>query len=294
MAIANVALTDTFDYWRTTTNQIITVLNGKLVYCNTTNANTVSIPTSISGSSNLYVNIITSTSLNDSATANVASAFTANTLQGLAISYAAAANSNAQFSVTAANNYASILAANNAIGANGWTNTVSTTIYAWANSTFTTQTNTSTVFNTVNAAFGKANTAFQNTTGTFAGNLSISGPCTALGGYSDALGPVREKLVFIVSGNTTANGPYVTYIANSATMMHINVLDDNNFTAPANVGTVIDIYQLGTGTTKIVPNDAAVTVYSANNWANIAGQYLTAKIIKVQSNTWVLTGDLKA
>jgi len=137
MAIANVALTDTFDYWRTTTNQIITVLNGKLVYCNTTNANTVSIPTSISGSSNLYVNIITSTSLNDSATANVASAFTANTLQGLAISYAAAANSNAQFSVTAANNYASILAANNAVGANAWANTLAfstgVTATGWAN-----------------------------------------------------------------------------------------------------------------------------------------------------------------
>jgi len=137
MAIANVALTDTFDYWRTTTNQIITVLNGKLVYCNTTNANTVSIPASISGTSNLYVNIITSTSLNDSATANVASAFTANTLQGLALVYAASANSNAQFSVTAANNYASILAANNAVGANAWANTLAfstgVTATGWAN-----------------------------------------------------------------------------------------------------------------------------------------------------------------
>ena len=137
MSIANVALTDTFDYWRTVTNSLVVAINDKLVYCNTSNANTVSIPSFASRTSNLYVNIITSTSLNDSATGNIASAYTANTLQGLALVYAASANSNTQFSVTAANNYASILAANNAVGANAWANTLafSTGITAttWAN-----------------------------------------------------------------------------------------------------------------------------------------------------------------
>ena len=137
MSIANVALTDTFDYWRTVTNSLVVAINDKLVYCNTSNANTVSIPSFASRTSNLYVNIITSTSLNDSATGNVASAYTANTLQGLALVYTSSANSNAQFSVTAANNYASILAANNAVGANNWANTLafSTGITAttWAN-----------------------------------------------------------------------------------------------------------------------------------------------------------------
>ena len=137
MAIANVALTDTFDYWRTVTNSLVVALNDKLVYCNTSNANTVSIPSFATRTSNLYVNIITSTSLNDSATGNVASAYTANTLQGLALVYTSSANSNAQFSVTAANNYASILAANNAVGANNQANTLafSTGITAttWAN-----------------------------------------------------------------------------------------------------------------------------------------------------------------
>lgn len=137
MALANVALTDTFDYWRTVTNSLVVAINDKLVYCNTSNANTVSIPSFASRTSNLYVNIITSTNLNDTATGNVASAYTANTLQGLALVYTASANSNAQFSVTAANNYASILAANNAVGANAWANTLafSTGITAttWAN-----------------------------------------------------------------------------------------------------------------------------------------------------------------
>lgn len=158
MALANVALTDTFDYQRTVINSLVVAIDGDLVYCNTSNANTVSIPSSVSRTSNLYVNIITSTNLNDASTANIASAYTANTLQGLALSYAAAANSNAQVSVasanawsnavglagntwantvgTAGNNYASILAANNAVGANNWANTVGSSANSYATVTF--------------------------------------------------------------------------------------------------------------------------------------------------------------
>lgn len=148
MAIANVALTDTFDYWRTVTNSLVVAINDKLVYCNTSNANTVSIPSFASRTSNLYVNIITSTSVNDAATGNVASAFTANSIYSSLINATTAANSNAAVSVasanawsnavgaagnnytivmdTAGNNYASILAANNAVGANAWSNSINT------------------------------------------------------------------------------------------------------------------------------------------------------------------------
>jgi hypothetical protein len=162
MSIANVALTDTFDYWRTVTNSLVVAINDKLVFCNTSNANTVSIPSFASRTSNLYVNIITSTTLNDTATGNIASAYTANTLQGLALSYVSSANSNAQISVASANawsntlafstgisatawanavgssvnSYASILAANNAVGANAWSNTVGTAGNNYATVTF--------------------------------------------------------------------------------------------------------------------------------------------------------------
>ena len=162
MSIANVALTDTFDYWRTVTNSLVVAINDKLVFCNTSNANTVSIPSFASRTSNLYVNIITSTTLNDTATGNIASAYTANTLQGLALSYVSSANSNAKISVASANawsntlafstgisatawanavgssvnSYASILAANNAVGANAWSNTVGTAGNNYATVTF--------------------------------------------------------------------------------------------------------------------------------------------------------------
>lgn len=123
MSLANVALTDTFDYWRTTTNSLVVALNDKLIFCNTSNANTVSIPSFASRTSNLYINIITSSSVNDAASGNVASALVVNTVHGLALSYAAAANSNTQTSVSSVNTYVSILAANNAVGANNWANT---------------------------------------------------------------------------------------------------------------------------------------------------------------------------
>jgi hypothetical protein len=195
---------------------------------------------------------------------------------------------------TSSNLYTSVLSANNAVGANAWANAVGVASNNWSLSTFTTLSNTALIFNTTNASFSKANTAFQNTTGTFSGNLNISGTATALGGFSDAVGPVRERFTFTVSGNTTANSPHTTYIANNTGMMYVKILDDNLFSLTANIGSTVDIYQLGSGNTKIIANDAAVTVYSSNNWANIAGQYLTATAVKVLANTWILTGDLKA
>jgi len=194
----------------------------------------------------------------------------------------------------AANNYASVLAANNAVGANGWTNTVSAVTYAWANSTFTTLTNTSIVFDTANAAFSRSNTAFQNTSGTFSGNLSISGTATSLGGFTDAIGPVREKFANTTNSNVIAQIGRSVIIANNSGQIYISVENDNNFLLPANIGSTIEIYQYGSGPTTIRPISSAVTIYSSNNWANISGQYLTVSLVKILPNTWMLTGNLKA
>ena len=256
-----------------------------LAYSIATSAN--SYAESVGASANSYATIV-------GAASNAYAVTVGSSANAYAVSVGSSANAYSLSIGDAVNSYSSILAANNAVGANAWASSVGVASNNWSLSTFATLSNTAIIFNTTNAAFSRSNTAFQNTSGTFSGNLNISGTATALGGFSDALGAVREKLTFTVSGNTTANGPYVTYIANSTSLMHINVLDDNNFTATANVGTVIDIYQLGTGTTKIVANDAAVTVYSANNWANISAQYQTAKIVKVRANTWMLVGNLKA
>jgi len=239
MAIANVALTDTFDYWRTTTNQIITVLNGKLVYCNTTNANTVSIPASISGTSNLYVNIITSTSLNDSATANVASAFTANTLQGLALVYAASANSNAQFSVTAANNYASILAANNAVGANAWANTLAfstgVTATGWAN-------NVGAAGNSYTNYVGSSANSFANIT------------------YAPKISPTFTGTVTInanIANQILTDGPTINWDTSLGSVATVTLGGNRAIAAPTNlkIGSyILHIIQDGSGNRTVTWN----------------------------------------
>jgi hypothetical protein len=202
---------------------------------------------------------------------------------------------------TAGNNYASILAANlaaiaanNAAGGNTWANTTATAGNNWTISTFSTLSNTSIVFNTTNASFDRANTALQNTTGTFVGNLSITGSITSLGGgFTDAIGPVREKFANTTNSNVTVQIGRSVIIANNLGQIYINVERDDNFLLPANIGSTIEIFQYGPGPTTIRPNTPEVTIYSSNNWANIAGQYLSVSLVKILSNTWILTGDLK-
>ena len=195
--------------------------------------------------------------------------------------------------VIAGNSYASILAANNAAGANAWTNTVAVTTYSWANTKFDTVANTTLIVNTTNAAFSKANSALQNTSGTLGGNITITGTVTSTVGFYDGLGPVRERFLVVADANTPILVSHSVVISNSSNNIHIEIPNDNVFLSPANIGSTIEIYQYGVGNTKIVAQTASVTVRSSNNWANIAGQYLTATAVKVLPNTWILTGDLK-
>ena len=182
MALANVALTDTFDYWRTITNSMVVAINDKLVFCNTSNANTVSIPSFVSRSSNLYVNIITSTSYNDTATSNVASAFTANSVHGAALSYVQAANNNAAASFYSTNTYLYVVTTQNAIGANNWANTVGVagnnyaSILAANNAAAGNNYASILVANNAVGANNWANTKLSNTSGmSFAGSLYVPG-----------------------------------------------------------------------------------------------------------------------
>lgn len=188
---------------------------------------------------------------------------------------------------TAGNNYASILVANNAVGANAWTNTVSVTITNWANSKFEVVANTTALTNAVNAAFTKANTAFQNASGTLIGNF------IATGSISDGVGVVRERYTRSADTDIPVLTAGSVIIANSSNNITVNVPDDYQFLVFPNVGTAIEVIQYGPGQTRIKANSGSVNVLSSNNWANIAGQYLSATLTKVHSNTWVLTGNLK-
>ena len=232
MALANVALTDTFDYWRTVTNSMVVALNDKLVYCNTSNANTVSIPSFISRSSNLYVNIITSTSINDSATGNVASAFTANTLHGLAISYAASANSNAQISVASANAWTNTIGSTVAFSSNAWANTLafSTGITAttWAN-------NVGAASNTWANLVGSSSNSYSNIT------------------YAPKISPTFTGTVTInanIANQILTDGPTISWDTSLGSVATVTLGGNRTVAAPTNlkVGSyILNVLQDGTG-----------------------------------------------
>ena len=85
MAIANVALTDTFDYWRTVTNQTVTALNDKLVYFGTANTGVISITPNASRLGNVFINVSVTSSISDMSGTNIASILAVNTVSNVSV-----------------------------------------------------------------------------------------------------------------------------------------------------------------------------------------------------------------
>ena len=235
MSIANVALTDTFDYWRTVTNSLVVAINDKLVFCNTSNANTVSIPSFASRTSNLYVNIITSTNLNDTATGNIASAYTANTLQGLALVYTASANSNAQFSVASANAWANLVGVN----ANNWANTLQFSsgvlLTSWANTV------------------GASGNSWSNTVGTSANSFANIT-------YAPKISPTFTGTVTIdanIANQILTDGPTISWNTSLGSVATVTLGGNRTIAAPTNLKTgsyILHIIQDGSGNRTVIWN----------------------------------------
>ena len=64
-----------------------------------------------------------------------------------------------------------------------------------------------------------------------------------------------------------------------------------NSTAPFPIGSMINIAQLGTGQTSIVAT-GGVTVQSESNKLKLYGQYAVAGLLKTDTNTWLLFGNV--
>ena len=232
MAIANVALTDTFDYWRSVTNSMVVALNDKLIYCNTLNSNTVSITAFASRTSNLTVNILTSTDKNDYATGNVASAFTANSIHSLALSYAASANSNAQISVASANAWTNTIGSTVAFSSNAWANTLafSTGITAttWAN-------NVGAASNTWANLVGSSSNSYSNIT------------------YAPKISPTFTGTVTInanIANQILTDGPTISWDTSLGSVATVTLGGNRTVAAPTNlkVGSyILNVLQDGTG-----------------------------------------------
>lgn len=278
-------------------NALVTVVNA---YDKANAANVLAFNTGVG--SNAWANVVVGYANN---WANA----TAQGANGYAVYVGDSANSWSNTVSVAGNNFTIRLAAagNNYINSvwlfsNTWTNTAAGSANSWANnlatagnnwtrSTFATLMNVDQIYVTTNSAFAAANSALQNSTA----DIVFGGSLTVAGSIFDIYGYLREPVFFSGESNVGVRIASSKLIANNNTRIYVNIDNDGNFLAN-NVltGATVTIIQSGSGQTIIRPNSPAVTLLSANSWLNVATQYSEVKATRVDSNTWVVTGDLKA
>jgi hypothetical protein len=90
---------------------------------------------------------------------------------------------------------------------------------------------------------------------------------------------------------------YVLVLSDSGKVIEMNVAIANTVTVPPNssvpfpIGTIIEVDQMGTGTTTIVPG-SGVTIRSSGGRMNLASQYSVATLRKRATDEWVLVGGI--
>ena len=84
-------------------------------------------------------------------------------------------------------------------------------------------------------------------------------------------------------------GKYVT-LSNAAS---ITLTIPTNATVGFDVGTVVNVVQLGAGQVTIA-GAGGVTVNSEGSKLKLKGQYAVASLLKTATNTWVALGNLSA
>lgn len=128
----------------------------------------------------------------------------------------------------------------------------------------------------------------------FNGNLTTS---------DDTVQEVAQKLddlsfatpasVYTITANTVTDN-YTLVLADAGKVVEMNAATAKQITVPTNasvaydVGTVIELYQMGAGTVTIA-GDTGVTVRNAGT---LSAQYATASLRKRATNEWVLSGEL--
>jgi len=92
---------------------------------------------------------------------------------------------------------------------------------------------------------------------------------------------------------------YTLVLSDAGKAVQMTVASANNLTVPPNssvafpVGTQILVIQQGAGQTTIVAG-AGVTLYSKDSNLKLSAQWCAATLIKANTDTWVIAGDLSA
>jgi hypothetical protein len=92
---------------------------------------------------------------------------------------------------------------------------------------------------------------------------------------------------------------YTLVLSDAGKAVQMTVASANNLTVPPNssvafpVGTQILVIQQGAGQTTIVAG-AGVTLYSKDSNLKLSAQWCAATLIKANTDTWIIAGDLSA
>jgi hypothetical protein len=136
---------------------------------------------------------------------------------------------------------------------------------------------------------------------TLGGDVKLTGSLDTSSGSVSFIDGIQSKQG--VPSLTKINKKYLNYTLSAGderdTMieMHFNIA--NTLTIPADtsaltfpVGTTIDILQAGSGQTTIVPGTGVIINFTPG--LKIRSQWSIATIMKRDSNTWLVFGDLTA
>ncbi len=215
MSLANVALTDTFDVWRTRTNQLVIITNdieSNSVLFFTSNSSPLTLSASALRKGSVYFQLSSNSDFNNTQTTTVATSKAVNDTYlttGAAFNKANAANLFAfDVSITASAAYAQANGAfiNSSAGFNK-----ANDAFIYAGSAFN---NANSTLVTASAAFAKANAALANTSTVYSGVLQFSSNGTVSAPALTSTSNTKSGLYWPSAGTValTASGQHGVYI----------------------------------------------------------------------------------
>lgn len=108
-----------------------------------------------------------------------------------------------------------------------------------------------------------------------------------------------EGVATLISNTAAGGGDYPLTLEDIAKTLTFNSAAAYTVTVPPNssiafpIGAKVDIIRLGAGTVTLVQG-SGVSILSKNSNKKIAAQWSGATLVKIDTNTWVLIGDLIA
>jgi hypothetical protein len=287
MTLPNVALTDTFDLWRTRTNQLVVLTNDiddTPILSFTSNTAPLTLSASAFRKGTAFFQLSTNSDVSNTQTTTLATSravsntfITANAAFIRANAAPGQANSFATVVGTAGNTYAT------AVGTAGNTYTLAAFNKA----------------NTIGTLGTQSSSSVTITGGSITGitDLTVTDGGTGASDAATARTNLDVDRAGVLTGINTQTTNYTLVLGDRGDLVEMNSSSAVTLTIPANttvafpIGTMISLISLGTGQTSVAPA-GGVTLLSYGSKRKLSGQYSMGTLIKKDSDRWYLAGDL--